>query len=626
MFQYGNYKSSKTDIVQSFDLNFKPFRFLELDAIYGLNYQNEQAVFNILDQSTNLNADYWISWLEYYSPRTSYGSPATKDETGEINIRQDRTVFHNFKSTATVRLDFANDFHIKIPLVSSTLAQWDYRKNDFRRYWTSGVNAPSYTPYGGDEFGTYKIQQDYKEPFITYGYVLNQRFDYGDLFGISGGFRSDFSSAFGQGSKPFTFPNANGYFRVGSLPFWQSGKLAKTWTEFKLRAGWGKAGIQPGPFQRFPTLSTQVIGSSNAFIFPNEYPNPNLSVEVSEELEIGTDMSFRVLKESWLSNLNFSLTWWKRSTNNAIWSVDDAPSTGVGTRVDNAFSLSSKGIQASLNLSVLRSRDWTWNFTTNFSRQSSKITDTKGNEIIVTSNAGSSNYVLKAGEKIGQLFGFLGLHDVNQINPTTGEPFISKDEQANYVLASNGWVVDKATKQPYFTPTQYSFGDPNPKFNMSFINDISYKNFLSFGFQFDWVHGSHLYNQTKEWMYRDGIHKDYDSPITIDGETGAWSAFYRGVYAQVSRNGTKNYFYEDASFVRLRNVSVALDFAPLFNMKAFKRLQLVLTGRNILTFTDYTGMDPEISSGTANSPFDRGVDHNTIPNLKTYQVGLNVGF
>jgi hypothetical protein len=169
-------------------------------------------------------------------------------------------------------------------------------------------------------------------------------------------------------------------------------------------------------------------------------------------------------------------------------------------------------------------------------------------------------------------------------------------------------------------------GDPNPKFNMSFINDVSFKEYLNFSMQWDWVQGSHIYNQTKQWMYRDGIHGDYANPITIDGQTGAYTAFYRGVYAQRQANGTKNYFYEDASFVRLRNISLAFDFAKIARMPIVQRLQLVLTGRNLVTFTDYTGYDPEVSSGASNSAFDRGVDHNTIPNLKSYQVGLNFGF
>ena len=148
--------------------------------------------------------------------------------------------------------------------------------------------------------------------------------------------------------------------------------------------------------------------------------------------------------------------------------------------------------------------------------------------------------------------------------------------------------------------------------------------------QWDWIEGSHIYNQTKQWMYRDGIHGDYANPITIDGQTGAWTAFYRGVYAQRQANGTKNYFYEDASFFRLRNISIALDFARVFDIKFMQRLQLIVSGRNLITVTDYTGFDPEISSGavTGNgaSAWDRGTDHNTMPNLRYLTVGLNIGF
>jgi TonB-dependent starch-binding outer membrane protein SusC len=149
---------------------------------------------------------------------------------------------------------------------------------------------------------------------------------------------------------------------------------------------------------------------------------------------------------------------------------------------------------------------------------------------------------------------------------------------------------------------------------------------LTAGIQFDWVQGNHLYNQTKEWMYRDGIHADYTIPVTINGETGNWSAFYRGLYAQRQANGTKDYFYEDASFVRLRNVSVGIDFAKVFKIEKLSKLQVVLTGRNLLTWTKYSGLDPEISSGTTNSAWDRGTDHNTLPNFKTYQATLNIGF
>jgi hypothetical protein len=207
-----------------------------------------------------------------------------------------------------------------------------------------------------------------------------------------------------------------------------------------------------------------------------------------------------------------------------------------------------------------------------------------------------------------------------------GNPVIPVAQQANYEIASNGYVVNKTTKQPVGTSQLYSLGNSFPKFNMSFINDLTYKNFLTFSVQIDWVYKSHLYNQTKSWMYRDGTHSDYEKEITVNGETGAWTAFYRGVYQAGANNGTKDYFYEDATFARLRNASIGVDFAKLTSIPAFRKLQLVLSGRNLVTLTKYTGMDPEISSGTVNSAFDRGVDHSTLPNLKSYQATLNIGF
>ncbi len=455
------------------------------------------------------------------------------------------------------------------------------------------------------------------------------------------GIRSDYSSAYGKGSKPFTFPRGDAYFRVSGLGFWDNSGISKILLEWKFRAAYGKAGIQPYPFDRYQTVTAHPVGGTNGFVFPTSSANSALNVEVSEEKEFGTDMTFNVLDNtSWLNNITFSGTYWKRSTANAIYAPDVAPSTGVGTIKNNSFGLASNGIQASLSARVYHTGNFSWNLTTNFAHQTSKITSILGGggQVVVTSNAGSTNYVLKPGEKIGQLFGYLGLHDVGTIDPYTKTPFIAPADQSKYSVASNGWVVENASKQPYFTPNLYSFGDPNPKFNMSFINDFSFKSFLNFGFQFDWINGAHMYNQTKEWMYRDGIHSDYEKPITINGETGAWTAFYRGVYAQVSRNGTKNYFYEDASFLRLRNVNVALDFAKLFTIPGFRKLQLVLTGRNLWTKTKYTGMDPESNSGTTNgivggqvglannTAWDRGTDHNSLPNFKSYQVGLNIGF
>jgi TonB-linked SusC/RagA family outer membrane protein len=612
--RYSSTNDNKVDVIQNLNMNYKFPKFVEVDMKYGLNYQRQEQIFTNPNQSENNNAVATESWISTYA----------NDYYGEVDNFSYNKVFQNFLASAVFRFDLKNDFQSSLPIVSTTQVSYDYRNTNDREYVTYGLGLPIYTPSTSAQATTYRILRDQRTPFITYGYLVNQRFEYDDFFGLSAGFRSDYSSAFGGGSKPFTFPRGDTYLRISSLSFWENSSISGRIPEFKLRAAYGEAGIQPRPFDRYPTLGTRALGNTVAFYNTATQSNPDLDVEVSRELEIGTDLAFSLLDNSqWFNDIGLSVTYWKRSTDNAIYNVNAPPSSGVGTLKDNAFSLESRGLQASLNVSVLEGSKLNWNLTTNFGKQTSEISGTNGQEIVVLSSAGSTNYVLKAGEKIGQLYGYLSVHDVAAISPD-GTPFIPEAQQANYEVASNGYVVDIATKQPFFSSKLYSFGDPNPKFNMSFINDFTFSNFLNFSFQLDWVEGSHLYNQTKEWMYRDGIHSDYEKPITINGETGAWTAFYRGVYAQRQANGTKDYFYEDASFMRLRNVSIGVDLEKVFKLP-MRKLQLVAAGRNLWTATNYTGMDPEVSSGTTNSAFDRGTDHNTMPNYRSYQLSLNIG-
>jgi TonB-dependent starch-binding outer membrane protein SusC len=620
------YEEKTIDVIQNFNLNYKFPKFVELDAKYGLNRSSLSRSFRIAEQSHSEGAAYWEYWAEFYSPRTSYASPTISGESGENNQMEFVNNFQNLNANATIRFDFEKDFNLKVPLQSTTIVGWDYRKSRGTDYRSYGSDAPSFAPYTTADMGNFKVVTDDLTEFSTYGVLVNQRFEWSDFAGISAGIRSDYSSAFGRGSKPFTFPRGDAYVRVSRLNFFQNSSVSNVVNEWKIRAAYGEAGIQPAAYARFPVLGKATVGSQNALNSPVVYANPDLQIEVSKELEIGTDIGLKLNKGKWFSNASFAFTYWDRTSENVIDEVDVAPSIGIGRQSTNLMTLKSNGIQASLNIAVLNDKDWIWNFTTNFSRQQSMVSAVLGNaEIIKPSAAGSSQYVIRAGEKIGQLYGYLFLNAVDQ-RDKDGNLFIPATDHGLYEVASNGYVVNKATKQPFASAGRFALGDPNPKFNMSFINELNYKKFVTLGFQWDWVYKSNLYNQTKEWMYRDGIHADYAKPVTINGQTEAWTAFYRGAYAVRQANGTKSYFFEDASFLRLRNIALGVDLAKFIKVKGINKVQLVLSGRNLITVTKYTGFDPEISSGTANSAWDRGVDHNTIPNVKTYQATLNLGF
>lgn len=623
--QYSSTLDNKVDVVQNFNLNYKFRKYLELDTKYGINFQQQNVIYRYENQELNKNAGSQQYFISNYNPNNS-GST-----TGEIDNINNRKTFQNFLTTATIRTDFEKDFGINLPIKTSTQVAFDYRKNNYKQFFAYGYDAPIFTPWNASQAGVYKVVSDRSESFVTYGTLINQRIDYSDIAGASIGVRRDFSSlSYVEGGKAQSFPRGDAYFNISNLNFWKGGKINDVVNYFKIRAAYGEAGGQPFFGQRTILLGAANLGPNNVFTLPITPGNKNVQIEVSKEMELGFDMGLKLLSGKWLKNGSISFTQWDRKSDNVLYNVDVAPSLGYGSAPQNAYGLGSNGIQASLNLNVLTSKKFTWDFTTNFSNQTSKITKVTGAEVVITSSAGSSNYVLREGEKIGQLYGYIILRTVDQLNPKTGLPFIDKANQANYEVASNGWVVNKTTKRPANSTDKFSFGDPNPKFNMSFINTISFKNFVTLSMQLDWIYGSHLYNQTKEWMYRDGISSNYSIPITITNpttnqpETQAYTAFYRGIYQAGSNNGTKDYFYENASFLRLRNVSAAFDLAKFTKLAFFKKTQLVLSGRNLITKTKYTGYDPEVSSGSSNSSFDRAVDHNTIPNTKSYTIGFNI--
>lgn len=618
---YTNGDGQRYDIIQSFDANYKINRFVTLNGRYGITYKNENDIWTYYNQSLNANANYYTAWASWNNGT---------DNTGEVDNWQYNQTKQNLTGNAVIKLDLENDFHLKLPVQSTTFVGYDFRKSVYKEIDFYGYSLPLQPPFLFLSTKTPALSGQYNETFVTYGYILDQKFDIGNWAGVAGGLRTDYSSAFGQGHTPFTFPHANGYVNLPGFHFWEG--LSDALPNFKLRASYGKAGIQPGPYQRQSTLNLQPTSSQQGYANPTTANNPALGVEVSAETEYGTDFTVQPSKSgNWFKSLNFSFSYWKRHTDNAIYSRVLPPSTGSSNIVDNVISLSSKGWQLSVNIPVVQTKDWNWDFTANFGHQTSMINSIVGGDIPLTTGAGSSSLVLKAGTKIGQIYGYKMLTSVNQLRADGKTPFIPVSDQGNYSVASTGYVVNNKSKWLFISDEPTVLGDPNPKLTSSFINTISYKGFITFGFQFDWISGSHLYNQTDEWMYREGISSDWDKPVTINGQKGAWTAYYASAYYGLGttargtgNNLTKSMFYHDASFWRLRNASIGVDFARFVKQGWFKKLQLVLSGRNLLTFTKYPGLDPEISSGAANSAFDRGIDHSTIPNLKAYQATVNV--
>lgn len=594
--EYVDRNAGNTRVVQTFHFNYKPFRILELDYKYGLD-----------------NTRYDYSVLTSYQLNVNTAGAGASPLAGAITYDRDRETLHNSLFSAFLKLDFRKDLKVSIPLNTTTHVAYDWRKRAYQNVVASGSGFSPYPPYGINATTT-RHTSEYLSEFITFGYLVNQRVDWGTLFGVSGGVRVDYSSAFGSGSEPFVFPRGDAYLNLGD--FITSNRISLV----KIRGAFGKAGIQPGPYDRRITLNAGSVGTNGVLYTKFTSNNPLLNVEVSSETEVGIDLGFRTGQDTWLSQLNLSATYWTRTSKDVIFGLDLAPSSGSGAILTNAIDLKSDGIQVSLDATVHQKENFNWNFGVRFGKSKSIVERIANGKDITLGGGGSGEFFLREGESVGAFFGYKYLTRIDETD-AEGNRYIPAGEAENYTVA-NGMVVNKTNKAVKFTTDKHFLGDPNPKFNMSFINDlVIYKN-LDVNLQFDWVYGQQIYNQTKQWLFRDYIHSDFDQPITIDGTTGAFVNYYYSLY---HTNNTNNYFVEDGSYLRLRNLSVSYDLAGLLKYKPIHSLRLSVTGRNLLTVTGYSGMDPE-SGASLNNPLRRGLDLHNFPNMRTVQLGIHVGF
>lgn len=593
--QFRNYDAKTTRIVQNTNLNYKPWPFLELDYKYGID-----------------NYVYDLRTFIAYQLNTLTPAQGLGPTNGNVSYANTTQTLKNSIFTAFVKLDFEKDLKINIPIASTTQLAYDYRKNRLRTLNASGTGFAPYPPYNINNASSRTSSENTTE-FSSYGYLVNQRFDYGNLFGVSGGFRTDYSSNFGRGSSPFTFPRGDAYFRLSEL------LKINSITELKLRGAYGEAGIQPGTYSRNTTLETGNYAGNGYLALQSGSYNPDLTVEVSKELEAGVDLGLQLGRESF-RNIRISATFWDRKSENVIRALDLPPSQGALTYLTNAIWLNSRGFEFSLDADILNKKDFTWDFGIRFGTSKSEVDRISNGKEIALGGGGSGQFVLKEKVSVGAFFGIQPLTSIDQTS-SKGIRYISEANAANYEVV-NGMVVNKTTKAVQFTTEKVQMGDPNPKFNMSFFNNFTLFKNLTVSMQLDWVYGNKIYNQTRQWLYRDFISEDFDKPVTINGETKPWVNYYASLY---NTNTTNSYFVEDGSFLRMRNLSMSYQLKDMIKWRFLSSAIFSVSARNLFTITNYSGMDPE-SSAAFNDPLRRGLDLYNFPNFRTYQVGLSLGF
>lgn len=422
--------------------------------------------------------------------------------------------------------------------------------------------------------------------------------------------RRDGSSNFGEDTKWGTFPSLGLGWNIANEEFFKSNVV----NTLKLRGSFGRNGNQA--VDPYATLATFTAfdnitgGNTAAGYIPATLGNPILSWETSESLNIGLD--FGLLKNRITGDINYYNT----NTTSLLLERSISPIHGLTEINENIGEINNNGIEISINSTNINTTNFSWS--------------TRGN-IAFTKN------------KIVSLY---GIEDENgkELDDLDNNWFIGKPIATNYGFAFDGvWQLDEADlaavygSQPGYVKIKDVNGDfvidgedrvfqgqRDPKVIWGLTNTLNYKNF-GLNFFLTAVQGTTKANSlwntdVYQGTRRNTVYREWWTP------NNPTNTIFANDELANSQGGFQANRYEDASFIRLRDITLSYDLSDdLLEKLHLSKFRLYATGRNLLTITDWTGLDPELGSGNPNSTTDSVDGQRSIPLVKEFVLGLNIG-
>lgn len=426
-------------------------------------------------------------------------------------------------------------------------------------------------------------------------------YSFSDRYLVQASIRRDGSSVFGENYRWGYFPSLGLGWRLTSEKFMENQKL---FSDLKIRGSYGVTGNSEGisPFN-----AKLVYGITGTFfnngIQDNSYgpiqgANPDLRWERTATTNLGFDFTTRN------GIFSGSVDWYKKVTNDMLFQYIVSPALIPGGRIwANGGSIENKGIEFSLSVNAIRNRDFTWTSSINLAHNKNVIASLdnpfgSGDSILYVSPRGSGQtgatlQILKEGRPIGQYFTFM---------------YEGKDKDGMSQFRKRDGTLTTAP----LNGTDYHYaGDAQPVLLAGWSNTFTYKRF-DLNVFFRGLFGGKIFNVSRA-----------NISYTPNAPTNNLSSF---VTAEDLVGDARNSFFstrymESANYVRLDNATLGYNFKV--NMRGISRMRAFITGENLLTLTNYTGIDPEINQG-GTAP---GVDANNFyPKTTVVMVGLNVGF
>jgi TonB-linked SusC/RagA family outer membrane protein len=401
---------------------------------------------------------------------------------------------------------------------------------------------------------------------------------FGERLYVSGAIRGERASLNGDPNKTFYYPRASASYRF-TPPVPGFGEL-------KVRASYGVSGNQPGYGDRFLALTSYgLIGGLPAYGLPGTIGNPAIKPERLNELEVGLDGAF------FNERMRLEATRYNRKLTDLLVRPQLAPSTGINGTVVNGGEMTTKGYEFGLTLVPVQSSALNWTSRTTWYQSRADITSFPPGVQPFTTGTAAGGF--------GNAYGRLRFAPGHTVTTIWGNKLVNGATVGNQPLA-----------------------DANPKYVMSFGNDLTYKS-LNLNVLVDYRRGGTISNMTLN-LFDEGANTwDYDKP-SPDATVGATL----GAYRYNSWGGGKNTaaYLVDGSFTKVREVNLSYDLPAgmVSRIRGAQSGKLSLSGRNLFIISGYNGFDPEVNNG--GNFVARFVDLAPYPPSRSFWLSLDLGF
>ena len=450
-------------------------------------------------------------------------------------------------------------------------------------------------------------------------YLGRVNYGYDDKYLVTLTLRADGSSKFAPGHQWATFPSAAFAWNASSEDFIKN----IDWiSQLKLRLSAGSTGNSDiPPYESFSQLGSYRYNFGNTTVIgfsPNSLPNPALTWEKTAQYDFGID--FGILKD------RISLVadaYYKKTTNLLLYLP--LPSTSGATIItntaiinaqqyENVGAVENKGFELGLNTRNLTG-DFKWNTSVVFALNRNKVLSLGGNGVNQLIPDSSLPSLLQVGQPIGSFIGYLTNGLIQAGGPALTPAANTNPGGQAYVDVNGDGKITQAGDRVIL-------GNAQPKFTGGITNTFSYKGFdLSFLLQTSY--GNKIYNAEKALLYLGTGYTNASADLLnrwtpTNTNTNIHSA-YQDPAATIS-----DLFIEDGSYLRLKSLNIGFTLPQaVFKKTAIKKIHVYLTGQNLLTWTKYSGYDPEVSSNEQ-STINLGVDNGAYPNSRSIVAGVNV--